>query len=329
MTPALGVTLAVMALSAALFVALPMYRGGRSRTISVVIASGFIVALSIGLYAVIGNPGVKSGAGGMPDISAMVESLAKRLESEPRDLRGWKMLGRSYMTLGNFAGAVEAYERAAELESSEDAQTLVALGEALLARDNARIEGRTSALFESALAIDPNNPTALFYGGIGARNRGDVALAADRWEKLLGLNPPDEIQQILRQRVAEWRGEPPAPIEKQGAVVVANVSVAPGVSAELPEDAAVFVIARDPNAPSPPIAVTRRQLSELPAAIELGDGDSMIPGRSLSAFPEFELVARVSASGQPIAQSGDWFGAVIVKPSESASVDVPIRDRVP
>ncbi len=329
MTPGLGVALGVMAVVAALFIALPMFRGSPSRTVAAVLASSFVIAVSLGLYVVIGNPGVKSGAGQQPDIAAMVESLARRLETEPDDLRGWKMLGRSYMTLGNYAGAVTAFERAADLESSEDAQTLVALGEALLARDQARIEGRTSALFESALAIDPNNPTALFYGGIAAVNRGDQALAADRWEKLLGLNPPDEIRQILRARIAEWRGLPPTPLEKPGAVVVANVTVAPEVSAQLPEDAAVFVIARDPGAPSPPIAVARRRLAELPATVELGDGDSMIPGRSLSAFSEFELVARVSLSGQPIAQSGDWFGSVVVKPAETGRVDVPIRNRVP
>lgn len=328
MTPAFGFSLGIMALLAALFVAWPLYRR-HSATGGALLATGFVVAVSLGLYAAIGHPGAQSGAGAAPDIGAMVASLAERLEDDPDDVRGWKMLGRSYMTLGNFAAAADAFERAVALETSQNAQTLVSLGEAILARDNSRIEGRTSALFDSALAIDPNNPTALFYGGIGALNRGDEALAADRWEKLLGLNPPEEIQQILRQRIAEWRNVPVGPIEQHGSVVVANVSLAANVAESFPGEAAVFIIARDPLAPSPPIAVARRQLSELPATIELGDRDSMIPGRSLSAFSEFELVARVSVSGEPIAQSGDWFGSVIVKPDEADNVDVTIQNRVP
>jgi cytochrome c-type biogenesis protein CcmH len=132
----------------------------------------------------------------------MIDGLAARLEDNPDDLAGWKMLGRSYMSVRNYAAAADAYDRAVKLESSQSAETLVELGEAILARDNSRIEGQTSALFESALAIEPNNATALFYGGIGAFNRGNKELAADRWEILLGLSPPQEIEQLLRQRIA-------------------------------------------------------------------------------------------------------------------------------
>jgi cytochrome c-type biogenesis protein CcmH len=332
----LWVSIAAMCLVATLFVAWPLYR--RQQRLSLLIAGcvAVIVAISLGLYAYQGRPGLPSGTGTgePPDIEAMVTSLAARLESDPDDLNGWKMLGRSYMTLQNFAAAVGAYERAVEIEKSQNAQTLVDLGAALLARDNAGIQGRTSALFESALALEPNNPNALFYGGIAALNRGDIDLAADRWEILLGLNPPEEIRGILEQRVAEWRGEPlrthEAPqVVPAGPVVSADISVAPAIQASLPADASVFIIARDPAQPSPPIAVTRRQLSELPAVVTLGDSESMIPGRNLSGFAEFEIIARVSVSGQPIAQSGDWFAAAIVKPAEGDEVSLLIEQQVP
>ena len=39
------------------------------------------------------------------------------------------MLGRSHMSTGNYAGAVAAYERVVELESAQNAQGLVDLGE--------------------------------------------------------------------------------------------------------------------------------------------------------------------------------------------------------
>ena len=92
----------------------------------------------------------------------------------------------------------------------------------------------------------------------------------------------------------------------------------------MPPDAIVFVIARDPAQPSPPIAVTRRRLAELPAVVQLGDQESMVPGRELSGFEEFELIARVSLSGQPVSQPGDWFGSVIVKPAENGSIALSI-----
>ena len=218
------------------------------------------------------------------------------------------------------------------------------------------------SLFENALALDPNNPQALFYGGIAASNRGNISLAADRWERLLGLNPPPDIQGILQQRIAEWRGETPAlpashpPIEgdesvtsaepapaaepepapapvelppmSDGAVVRATVSLSAEAAAALPANATVFVIARDPAQPMPPIAATRRMLSELPAPVELGDRESMVPGRDLSGFAEFELIARVSLSGQPMAAPGDWYGSVVVNPSASNDIELSIQTEV-
>ena len=330
----LWIVIAFMCLAATLFVAWPLYR--QQQRLSLLLGGSVIavVALSVGLYAYQGSPELPSGSGTQPDVEAMVASLAERLEDDPDDLDGWKMLGRSYSTLGDFDAAVSAYERVIELEQSQNAQSLVDLGAAILARDNARIEGRTSALFESALAIEPNNPSALFYAGIGAFNRGNTELAADRWEILLGLNPPAEIRGLLERRIAEWRGEPlpsmQAPmVERPGSVVIAEISVSAAAAQSLPAEATVFVIARDPEQPSPPIAVTRRLLSELPDVVELGDGDSMIPGRTLSAFAEIEIVVRVSVSGQPIAQSGDWYALALVKPAENDRITLSIDHQVP
>lgn len=332
----LWVIIAIMCLVATLFVTWPLYRQQQRLSLLIATCVATIVAISLGLYAYQGRPGLPSGAGSaeQPDIEAMVSSLAARLESDPDDVNGWKMLGRSYMTMQNYGAAVDAYERAVELEDSQNAQTLVDLGAAILARDNVGIQGRTAALFESALALEPNNPNALFYGGIAALNRGNTELAAERWEILLGLNPPEEIRGILEQRIAEWRGQPlPAqqapPAAKAEPVISAQISVAAAIQESLPAEASVFVIARDPAQPSPPIAVTRRQLSELPALVTLGDGESMIPGRNLSGFAEFEIVVRISVSGQPIAQSGDWFVAAIVKPAESNEISLLIEQQVP
>ena len=59
-----------------------------------------------------------------------------------------------------------------------------------------------------------------------------------------------------------------------------------------------------PAQPSPPIAVTRRSLVELPARVSLSDRDAMIPGRLLSAYERFEVEVRASATGNPAADRG-------------------------
>jgi len=347
----LWLMLGVMSFVGVVFTVWPFLRDN-SRNFGVVAAAVvFVVASSAGLYAKIGSPGLENerlthGDGPGADMLEVVEGLAQRLEDNPDDVNGWRMLGRSYMSLNDYPNAVAAFERVVELEDGQAAQGLVELGEAVLAAEGGQtMPQRAMSLFENAIAVEPNNQAALFWGGLGAVNRGDTELAAERWERLLGTNPPDDIRGVIEQRVAEWRGEAPAAVAdatpaaesaeaaeaapkpaplEPGAIVSASIALSDAAQGALPPDAIVFVIARDPAQPSPPIAVTRRRLAELPAVVQLGDRESMVPGRELSGFEEFELVARVSLSGQPVSQPGDWFGSVIVKPAENGSIQLSI-----
>jgi cytochrome c-type biogenesis protein CcmH len=323
----LWIIFAVMSLGAVGFAIWPMYKHQRGLTPLIGAAVIFVVAVSSGLYYKQGKPELpsagNSSAGGavaregtddLGDLDAAISGLAARMAENPNDMEGWKMLGRSYLQIQDFAAAAGAFER--------------------------------------VLALNPNDQESLFYGGLAAGERGDNELAADRWERLLESNPPAEVQETIRRGIAEWRGEappvdahPPIPVEQpaqqaaepataidvpmsEDAVVRATVTLSAEAAAAIPGDPTIFVIARDVAVPVPPIGAVRRRLSELPAAIELGDRQSMVPGRELSGFAEFELVARVSLTGQPGAQPGDWFGTVIVKPAENNDIELTIDQQV-
>jgi cytochrome c-type biogenesis protein CcmH len=288
-----------------------------------------VVGLSTALYHQIGRPGVPSGAGSTPDVAAMVLSLEERLQGSPEDTNGWLMLGRSYQTLKDFDKAVAAFEKAMQIQQGQDPQTLVALAIAVTEQQGGEMSERASSLFENALALDPNNANALFYGGGAAARRGNTALAADRWEMLMGLNAPPEIREMLQRKINEWRGLPPPAPAGGGAIVSINLSISDEAIADLPADATVYVIARDPGQPSPPIAVTPRRLADLPLLVELGDSDAMMPGRPLSGFSELEIVARVSVSGNPMAQAGDWSGSLQLSADSGQSVDLLIDQKIP
>ena len=340
----------VFCLVAVLFAVWPLYRESHRLTPLLATVIVFTVGLATIMYDQVGSPGVPSGrsiAGGggggedLPGMDEVVTSLKARLAENPDDIAGWKMLARTQLTLRDYAGAAETYERAMELEEGKDPQTMIDLAVAILNRDGTAIEGRPASLIDNALALDPNNPAALFYSGLGAANRGDTETAAARWEILLGLNPPENIRGIIEQRLAEWRGEPmpsqaasvQAPPEAEApandAVISAQVSLSDEARAAITGDANVFVIARDPAAPSPPIAVSRHRVSDLPALVSLSDAQSMVAGRNLSMFAEIELLARVSLSGSPGAASGDWFGSLVVRPAETDVVGLTINKQVP
>lgn len=325
----LWTTLSALLLLAMAIVCWPLFRDSRRLTPMLASVCVFVVAAAGGLYYYLGSPGVPSGAGSVPDVDEMVSTLAERLQDNPDDADGWIMLGRSYQTLGQFDDAISAFETAIALEEGRNPQTLVAVGLALMAQQNGQVGDRAVRLFENALALDPNNPNALFYAGGAAAQRGNTALAADRWEILMGLNTPPEVRELLQSKINEWRGVSAPPIEELSRSLTVRVSVAESVSDSLPPDTTVFVIARDPAQPSPPIAVARRRLSELPALIELSDRDAMIPGRPLSGFDSVEVVARASASGAPAAQSGDWFGSGVVDQGNTREIDLVIDQIVP
>ncbi len=319
-----------MLFAAVLIVAIPLYKTQKNLSATSLLSVVAVTAIAAIIYSQIGTPTVSTEETGTPNVEAMVASLAARLRENPDDVEGWKMLGRSYLQLKDFSGAIAAYEQAVNLESGQNAQSLADLGEVIMLSDPRTLHGRAGELFESALVIEPHNPKALFYSGMAAIDRGEPELGAERWEALLATSPPPNIESMLRQRIAELRGETvEVPAQGPGLVINVNVSLGAAAAAVVAQDATVFIIARDPAQPSPPLAAVRRQVSELPAVVEIGDADAMIPGRVPSGFKTVEIVARVSMSGQPIAQSGDWFGQQVIDTAATDVVQITIDQPVP
>jgi cytochrome c-type biogenesis protein CcmI len=67
----------------------------------------------------------------------------------------------------------------------------------------------------------------------------------------------------------------------------------------------VFVFAKAAQGPAMPLAILRLTASQLPASVTLTDGMGMVPSLTLSQFPQIVLGARISKSGNAMAQPGD------------------------
>lgn len=141
------------------------------------------------------------GAGFSADEQAMIEQmvgrLAQRLEDDPDDFEGWMRLGRSYDVLRRPAAAADAYRQAVELQP-KNLDARFAYAKALLTQ--AEADGAPQpppAFFETVrviLDIQPDNPDALYFAGLGARLDGDPAEARRLWTRLLEQLPPDSPQ---------------------------------------------------------------------------------------------------------------------------------------
>ena len=101
-----------------------------------------------------------------------------------------------------------------------------------------------------------------------------------------------------------------------------SLDVAVAVEGVLPHGSILFVIAR-PLGGGMPFAVVRRPAVDLPQTIRLDDAVSMNPAQALSLAKEVEVVVRVSLSGSPMSQPGDWEWHS--QPIELALVTQPLR----
>jgi cytochrome c-type biogenesis protein CcmH len=330
----------VMAVLAALIVAVPLMRDKKSRWVGAT-AGVLLMAAAGGLYPLWSNwdwhaPVQPQG----PDVLAMVGKLERHLKDKPNDLTGWLMLGRSYMALERLDDAISAYDHAYRLGKS--AESALGLGEAISMRAGGEITPPAAQFFEEALALAPNNPKALLYGGFAAAIRGDRALARSRWQALKDLHPPPQIEQMLDVRMAELgpatdaaaAGTSTSPAGTNtsaggsaSAQVAVNISVAPALKSRLKSEAPLFVFAREPGGQGPPLAAKRLTSTAIGTQVMLSPADSMIPGRVLVNGHRVTVTARVSFSGQPIPAAGDLYGELSCDVGQGGALDLVI-DRV-
>ncbi len=277
----------------------------------------------------------------------MVSRLARRLEKNPNDLEGWMRLGHSYSVLEQYPLAIRAYQRANELTEGKNAEALTGLGEALMLSNENEMTGRGAKYIEQALAIDPKNGRALFYGAAAAVRKGELPLARQRFVDLLALNPPDNVRPILEQQIAaidEKLGAaggsatadanpPSGPANGDNAAApapgaVPSVRIRVTLSSKLKADelasAPLFVLVRDPRRAGPPLAVKRLKAT-FPQTVELTTADAMMPSHTFTKGQLVEVVARVSKSGRPTESPGDPFGLAAHKVGEGGVVDIQIE----
>jgi cytochrome c-type biogenesis protein CcmH len=120
----------------------------------------------------------------------------------------------------------------------------------------------------------------------------------------------------------------PAATGWQGTAVTVQSSDA--LAADMPAASVLYVVIRTPGmAMGPPLGVRRINNPALPVNIEITDSDSMIKERKISAESQVQLQARLSLSGSPAAQPGDWQSAPqVIDLSSSAPVELTLDQKV-
>ena len=258
-----------------------------------------------------------------PSMAELVQRVKDHLRENPEDAQGWFMLGRTYLALQQYSEAVTALQRSYDLKPDEPS-VLLALADALAMTQNGSMAGEAEHLVNLALKQVPEDPTALWLAGLAAEQGGRHREAFDYWTKLLPLLQSDpqstsEVKMLLTElkkqnpdlpelSFAEVGVAPQqAPAATEGAVITVKVSLDKQFLGQVNADDLVFVYAKAASGPPMPLAAKRLKVADLPVQLSLNDADAMMPQMKLSNFDEVVVGARVSRTGNPVAQPGDLF----------------------
>ena len=130
----------------------------------------------------------------------VLEALVQYVESNPSDAQAIKVIAEYNLELGDYDQAYRYYQQAYLSNVSNDISIIIGLVESTLLSRPEVLFYDLYDLINQALAINPIDQRALWFGGLIARANGDQELARTRWLKLL---EDSELSVDMRQAINE------------------------------------------------------------------------------------------------------------------------------
>lgn len=363
-TNAFWYVLGAMSGVAAAAVLLPLTHGLRRRWAWMSGAAAAAALAALGVYLVTGSPQWSGPAapraattpshgegngGAAGTMAEAVAKLAARLSTGEGSDADWQLLAQSFDALGQADDArlardhqirgvpsvapVRPGPRATAADWADYADHL--------ASSNGRsLQGEPEQAIAEALRLDAKHPKALWLAASVALEKRDYPVALRHWQALRGALPtgsPDVA--IIDANIAETRGlmgEVAAVAPPAAARPVATADV-PVISGTVDIDAAIrkvatpgttlFVFARAAQGGGPPLAALKLQPAGWPVKFTLDDGAVMVQGTSLASVGRVFVEARLSASGNVAAASGDLLGEGAWAPTSDGHVTLRLTRR--
>lgn len=287
--------------------------------VAIPLLAGFLYTL-LGDFKAIDRPAeTVSKAADIPDLASiqkMVDTLAKKMVKDPQNSEGWIMLGRSYDYLQQYSKAADAFAHAYHTLGDKPEIMLLYANSLSYANDQ-QVTGKAAELVFKALAIEPNNPNALWLAGMAKAQMGDFIAAKAHWIKLKGLLPPNSeglaaVEDLLAKVDSKMSETAPQTSTNKTAdnVIELQVSLAPEFQKLASPEDTLFIYAQAVSGSKMPLAIVRKKVSDLPLIINLDDSNAMSPVAKLSTTKNVKLIARISKSGNAVTQAGDLIGVI-------------------
>lgn len=267
------------------------------------------------------------------EVQTLLADIELRSDAKPGNVEYLSLLGEYYTAQNEHVQALEIYEQLLQ-QFPESAELLARAAQAEYLKGERLLTDQARRRAEAALAINPEQRSALGTLGMAAFETGDYNQALQYWERLLAFETPGTPGfQMLTTIIAEAKTRGGLSAEPAASTATANSGVEPTpgvgvtVNVALPEGltprGTVFIVARPSGAAQRmPTAAVRRSASELPLSVRLDDASSMA-GQKISALKRVDIEVQLSATGQPGRANASWLAtAVDVEPSTDAAIEL-------
>lgn len=141
------------------------------------------------------------------DMNAMIERLAESLRTNPDNVEGWLLLGRSLISVERFDDAKNAYAQARKIAPGRP-DVDIAYAEALILISGMKVTEEAAAVFRAVHERSPFEPKSRYYLALKKAQADDVAGALQGWADLVAIS--DEGAPwvpLVRQQIARAAAE--------------------------------------------------------------------------------------------------------------------------
>lgn len=272
-----------------------------------------------------------------PSLQEMIDKLSAHLQNDPGDAKGWRMLGRTNLALNRYDQAATAFAKAHALLGNQP-DLLANYAQSLVLANKGTFNPQVKQLIDTTLKLQPDHPNGLWLAGMAAYQDKRFQSAIEFWQRLLAKMPADDEQtkfiknyiSLAHAGLGKKIDTLDADVITTKAVIKVHVSVASALLSKVTPNDRVFIFARAVQGPPMPLAAVRKQVKDLPTTIQLDDTMAMTPGITLSSAKQVVIVARISKSGTPTAQSGDLQSSPLtVEVRNQKSVVITIDQEIP
>jgi cytochrome c-type biogenesis protein CcmH len=201
-----------------------------------------------------------------------------------------------------------------------------------------KLAGEPEEYIAKSLALNPQQPKALWLKASAAEEAGRYGEAVLAWQRLQAVMAPDSsdakivaanLEQDKKLAAATMSSAPNTAAPDRGTRVSGEVSLAAKLQSKAVAGETLFIVAKSVDSPGAPVAVFRSTVGNWPIKFTLDDSQSMLPGRNLSSAGRVTIEARISQSGQALPATGDLHGSTgVINPADHQPLKILIDQEI-